>query len=258
MRKIELSYQKNVRDLGGLVGYKGLKVKEGRLYRGGFLGRVSTNDIKIIDGLHLTDIIDFRSVVEYSDRPDYRFEGVTYHNFQTLRDDEHLKNKNDYDDSNLLWFLDGSTDGFGHMKKTYEEVLLTEAGQNGFRNFFKVLTTDDKRVVYFHCSQGKDRAGLAAYLLEIALGVSEEDALADYLLSNEAMNVKVRQLKAQLGHKPFYNKEYERALLEVFSAKDEYLLNAIDKVKEKYSSIERYLTDALDVDIDRLRELYLE
>ena len=41
MRKIPLSFQKNIRDLGGLTTNKGLKVKSGVLYRGGFLGKVN-------------------------------------------------------------------------------------------------------------------------------------------------------------------------------------------------------------------------
>ena len=51
MKKIELSYQKNVRDLGGLVAFNGMKVKEGKIYRGGFLGRVSNDDILKINSL---------------------------------------------------------------------------------------------------------------------------------------------------------------------------------------------------------------
>ena len=68
MRKIQLSYQKNIRDLGGLIGYNGLKVKNGRIYRGGFLGRVNEEDVAIIDSLHLTDIIDFRGSNEFKNR----------------------------------------------------------------------------------------------------------------------------------------------------------------------------------------------
>ena len=58
MREIELYYQKNIRDLGGLVGFKKKKVKSGRIYRGGFLGHVNVEDVKIINSLHLTDIVD--------------------------------------------------------------------------------------------------------------------------------------------------------------------------------------------------------
>lgn len=258
MKKIELSYQKNVRDLGGLVAFNGMKVKEGRIYRGGFLGRVSNDDILKINSLRLTDIIDFRSQVEYVNRPDYVFMGVTYHNFPTLADNTNLKIKSEYDDSNLLWFLDGSTDGKLHMRNTYEESLLSKDGIEAYKNFFKVLVQDENRVVYYHCSQGKDRAGLASYLLEIALGVSEEDAIKDYLMSNEAMKLKIKQLKFMLRNKPFYNKEYARALEEVFSADAEYLNYGLSKVEEQCGSIENYLTNVLEVDIDKLRKYYLE
>ena len=140
MKRIELSYQKNVRDLGGLIGFNGKKVKEGRLYRGGFLGRVSTEDVKIINSLRLTDIVDFRSEVEFTSRPDYQFMGVKYHNFPTLKSNEELKKRNDYDDSNLLWFLGENTDGRLHMKNTYLESMMTKIGIEAYKNFFKVFS----------------------------------------------------------------------------------------------------------------------
>ena len=70
MRKIDLSYQKNVRDLGGLVAFNGKKVKEGRIYRGGFLGRVSEDDIPIVDSSRtsrriLTVSSDVKSVTPF-------------------------------------------------------------------------------------------------------------------------------------------------------------------------------------------------
>ena len=86
MRIIPLRYQKNVRDIGGMVGFNGRKIKEGRIYRGGFLGRVNDDDIVTIDSLHLTDIADFRGTHEFAHRPDHRFNGVTYHNFPTMEE----------------------------------------------------------------------------------------------------------------------------------------------------------------------------
>ena len=257
MRKIDLSYQKNVRDLGGLVGYKGLKVKYGLIYRGGFLGTVSEDDIKIIESLHLTDIIDFRGSHEFSHRPDYRFTGVTYHSLPSMKEDV-AKEKSKSEDSNLLWFLGDNTDGFKHMYELYPELVSEEVGVKALRKFFRILTGNPGHVFYFHCSQGKDRAGLAAYLLEIALGVSPEDAKEDYLLSNEAMKVRVQYHIEELKNEPFYNETYEKALKDVFSAKEEYLNNALKSINNKYDSIENYLIKELRVDISKLRALYLE
>ena len=107
MKVIPLAYQKNVRDLGGLIGFNGKKVKHGRIYRGGHLIKVSDEDVKLINSLKLTDIIDFRSAEEYVKRPEYKFMGVTYHNLPSMPSDDYkgLQNNNKYEDSNLLWFL---------------------------------------------------------------------------------------------------------------------------------------------------------
>ena len=51
---------------------------------------------------------------------------------------------------------------------------------------FELLLKDDGHV-YFHCSAGKDRTG-SVLLIMIALGMSEEDAIDEYLLSNEYLH----------------------------------------------------------------------
>ena len=190
MKVIELEHQKNVRDIGGLTGFENKKVKYGRIYRGGQLNKVSNDDILLINSLRLTDIIDFRSTIEYNSRPDYQFMGVSYHSLPALKEEaqEGLREKNQTEDSNLLWFLGDGVSGFDHMHNIYPSILFSQEGINAYKEFFRILTSDENRVIYYHCSQGKDRAGIASYLLEIALGVSEEDAKADYLHSNVAMN----------------------------------------------------------------------
>ena len=258
MKKIDLSYQKNVRDIGGLVGIDGKKVKYGKLYRGGFLGRLSKKDIEVIKSLHLTDVCDFRSKVEYTDRPDHKFKGVKYHNFPALVDNEELRKNNDYDDSNLLWFLGTNRNGKLHMVKSYNESAFSDVGIKAYKNFFKVLLTDKDRVVYFHCSQGKDRAGLASFFIEMGLGVSYHDALIDYLLSNEAMNIKLKQLKVLLKDKPFFDEEYVAALEDVFTADENYLSSVVTEINRRYGSVINYLKEVLEVDLDKLREYYLE
>lgn len=257
MRKIILAHQKNIRDLGGLVGYKGKKVKYGRLYRGGFLGIVTAEDIEVINSLHLTDIVDFRSEHEFENRPDYPFEGVTFHNYVAMINDV-KKDNNKTEDSNLLWFIEEGDDGFEHMYKIYPKICIEPAGIEAFKKFFKLLVSKKDGVFYFHCSQGKDRAGLAAYFLEIALGVSKEDALNDYFLTNEAMEIRIKNLKEQVKNEHFYNKKYEKSLEEVFSVDIRYLNHALEVIEETYGSVDNYLVNILEIDIKRLRKIYLE
>ena len=168
MKIYELSKQKNIRDLGGLTGQDGKTIKYGRLFRGGAIYKMNQEDEIILKSLHITDIIDFRSKEEFLNHPEIQLEGVTYHNLPTFK--EKKKSETDrMEDGNLLWFIDEGNDGYNHLKRTYADLIDTKEGQNAYRNFFKLLMQEDK-VFYFHCSQGKDRAGIAAYLIESALG----------------------------------------------------------------------------------------
>lgn len=255
MRVIELTFQKNARDLGGLTGYDGKKVKNNLIFRGGSLTHVSDEDVKKIRTLGITNIVDFRGPNEFSHKPDYPFENIKVSNFPTMTMKEDHANEN-HDDSNLLYFLDGSTDGNFHMKKLYKDSVSSKQGIKAYRQFFKML--NGKNVVYFHCSQGKDRAGLAAYLVEKALGVSDEEAKKDYLFSNVAMNLKINHLIDLVKDKEFYSDEYRIALIDVFSAKLEYLDEAINEIKKSYKSIEEYVEKELGVDLDLFRKNYLE
>lgn len=257
MKVYELTYQKNIRDLGGLLTVDGKHIKSGRLFRGGALNKVTDEDVKVVDSFHLTDIVDFRSSDEFCTRPDYRFKGVTYHNFTTF---EHEGKKEDkkYEDGNLLWFIDEGNDGFKHLQKTYKDLVISDEGIKAYQDFFKVLLEEENRVTYFHCSQGKDRAGLAAFYLEMALGVSLEDTKEDYLLSNVAMEKRVDILLNSVKDKSFYNKDYHQSLLDVFSAKIEYLDEAIKCMIEMSGSVIKYIENVLKVDIKKLKEIYLE
>ena len=257
MREYKLTYQKNIRDLGGLVGYEGKKVKYGRIFRGGFLDKVDPSDVPVLDSFKLTDIVDFRGQMEFEHRPDVQLKGVVYHNFPAMYENvskEHFTNP----DGNLIWFVEHESDGHRHMLKVYKELMTSEYGQEAYKNFFKLLLSSDDRVVYFHCSQGKDRAGMAAFLFEMALGVDMETAKADYLRSNIAMAGRVEKLIELVKDKPFFNDEYKESMYSVFSAKIEYLEGAVETIIEKYQSIENYLKNVLDVDIVRLRKIYLE
>ena len=261
MKKYQLSFQKNIRDLGGLTGYEGHHIKYGKLFRGGALIKVQEEDIPIIESFHLTDVVDFRTSVEFEYRPDYRIEGVKYHNLSALKEEEEHKGNKEVqlnEDGNLLWFIKKGDTGFDHLRKTYDHFVTTEEGIKAFKDFFSILLSSDDLVVYFHCSQGKDRAGFAAYLIETALGVSYEDAMEDYLLSNEAMESRVQRLIASVEDKSFYNEEYHQSLLDVFSAKKEYLDSVIRKMVELYGSTMNFITNILEVDVDRLRKIYLD
>jgi predicted SnoaL-like aldol condensation-catalyzing enzyme len=54
--------------------------------------------------------------------------------------------------------------------------------------FFEVLADGDGYAVLYHCTAGRDRTGVATVLFLETLGVSREEIVTDYLLSNEAFS----------------------------------------------------------------------
>ena len=256
MKVYQLSKQKNIRDLGGLKTTDGRHIRYGRLFRGGLFNHVSEEDIKILESMHLTDVIDFRDKYEFVENPAYHLKGVTYHCFPTLNE-EKKQSKKDVEDGNLLWFIGDHSCGHNHMKFCYRMFVENDKSRQSFIDFLKFLEQEDK-VVYFHCSQGKDRTGFAAYILEIALGVSDEEAKKDYLYTNIAMEQRVEMHLEKLKDKSFFNESYRTDLIDVFSAKIEYLEESIKAIEQNYGSVINFIRNGLKIDIEKLRAIYLE
>ena len=61
---------------------------------------------------------------------------------------------------------------------------LLAANRAALPQVFAVLADESNYPLIYHCSIGTDRTGFVAYLALGVLGVSQEDANRDYLLSN--------------------------------------------------------------------------
>ena len=141
---------------------------------------------------------------------------------------------------------------------TYKNMFITKEGVLAYKNFFKVLKENEDGAILWHCSQGKDRAGLAAYLLQYVLGVSKEDRDKDYMFTNEAMKLKIKQLTPIVLKQSGNDKTLLKNLKDVFSADMDYLNEALKTIDEYYGNIDIFLKDVLEVDYDALKEKYLE
>ena len=63
-------------------------------------------------------------------------------------------------------------------------MTLLAANRAALPQVFAVLADESNYPLIYHCSIGTDRTGFVAYLALGVLGVSQEDANRDYLLSN--------------------------------------------------------------------------
>ena len=133
--------------------------------------------------------------------------------------------------------LVGGKDVFGDdvNHKYYDMVLyeaaFSEEGKAKVKEIFTDLANPNNYPVYMHCSYGVDRAGTVAYILEAVLGVSEANALRDYLLSVGSYGNAILKVRDGL-------KEYEGATFK--ECAELYLLDCgvsqdeIDTIRDLY------------------------
>lgn len=148
----------------------------------------------------------------------------------------------------------------GFVAKMYDGILLTDRAKHGYSQFFRILLNQEDGAVLWHCSAGKDRAGLASTLLLYALGTDEETIVADYMLSSESYQEKA-QFMAAFATANNLDEEASRDAVAMVSVFPEYLNRAVNAIKDKYGSIHSYLNNALgvsDKDMERLRDRFLE
>jgi protein-tyrosine phosphatase len=111
--------------------------------------------------------------------------------------------------------------------------------------------SDEHRPALFHCTTGKDRTGWAAASLLSLLGVSEEEVMREYLLTNEQLVPRLQpvldQFKAAGGD--------PELLMPVVGVRREYLDAAFDEMHTRFGSLEGYFADGLGIDAAAQQEL---
>lgn len=258
MKVIDLDYTFNTRDLCDFKNKEGLFIKENRLIRSGSLHKLSLNDIETLKQCNLKVVVDFRSEYEFTNKPDIKIEGVKYVNFPALAKYTVAKKKNfSHADANLLYLVDKENGGKKLLMNTYKSLFTTDVGLNAFKEFFKVIQENKDGAVLWHCSQGKDRAGMASFLLLYALGIPIEDCINDYLFTNKAMERKIKELTPIILRLSDNDTSLLTQLKDVFSADLDYLNASINIINEVHGSIDNLLINVLNVDIKKLKENYL-
>ena len=264
---IELDGVQNARQLGGYICADGRKIKDGVLLRSAALGGLTDEGAKTLaEKYNLKYIFDFRMDTERQALPDKAVEGAENLSLPvfsyTIYGDEilsEIKEAAESGNSEQTQLILAKNHG---LLKIYKNMLLTEEGKQAYKSFFDtLLTLEDGEAVLWHCSQGKDRAGMAAVLLLYALGADEETITADYLLTNDSYAEIIAQgneKAAELGLNEDETKEYIGFLAGVDK---EFLDAAIESLNENYGSVQNYLKDGLelsDEDIETLRKKFLE
>ena len=174
-RSLNLAGATNFRDLGGYRARDGRTVRWRRLFRSDHLGALTARDRSVVAGTGLARAFDFRGVNERASTP-YALPGVVQHALpieptvvQSLQAPQ------------LAGRGLTAQDAIAVMQATYRSFVLDSAPR--FAALFGHLLADDAPLV-FHCTAGKDRTGVAAALILMALDVPREQVVEDFLLTN--------------------------------------------------------------------------
>ena len=255
----------NARDLGGYKTIDGRTVKTGLLIRSGRLSNASKEDIHILKDLyHLNAVVDFRIIRERIDSPDVKIDGVTYYTLPLVDDKSpmvggvHKRSANNQNP--LSYFIEVIKQGHG-KSDMYVKLFKSERFQKGMTSFFQILLNNDgEHSILWHCAAGKDRAGSAAALTLLALGVDKETVLTDFDLSNIAYNEWIQKRLTQVS-RITRDPEILTVVRSLSGVNADYMQNAIDATILDYGSIENYLEVCMNVtkeDIVKLKDMYLE
>lgn len=171
-RVITVAGSHNLRDLGGLVTGDGHVVRRGRIYRSDFPG--FANDA---EGSATVRTIGLAAVVDLRRGNEAAAESVTW------------------DDHGVTYVrVPLMADGVDSWHAGYQAYLT--GSPDAVVTAVRHLMTPAEQPALFHCAAGKDRTGTIAALLLKVLDVPDEVVVADYVLTQDALEPMMARLLA--------------------------------------------------------------
>lgn len=229
-RRIKLEGVTNFRDLGGYETAAGDTVKWRTVFRSDTLSSLTDADMETVCGLGVNAAVDLRYGDERQREPS-RFLGHDQVEVLALGLDERPS-------ASFLDSFEPSPDA-AELGRTY----LTENYRNypflyakGYGTLMRRLAKGERVIV--HCTAGKDRAGTAAALVLMALGVPRDIVFEDYLLTNQYWDRGGRE-------RPGMDAETAAS---VFSARTEYLEAAFSAIENQCGTFDIYFEEVLGLD----------
>lgn len=268
-QKMEVAGVRNARDLGGYRTQDGRTVKRGLLLRTGELGEATPEELKqLIENYHVSHVIDLRSSSEIASNLEPVLSGVTQHALKIM-DEERMKKryasvKDVLSDpqADQITRIQACIESGLVSDQMYVEYLQDEQGKESYREFFRILLDNEPdQAVLWHCTNGKDRTGVAAMLVLSALNVDEETIMADYMLTNEFFADELSAMRSNFESVVQDEKLLDDMLVATRGVSERYMRNVMTYLKDNYGSVVEYLKTEIglsDDDLAKLKELYTQ
>lgn len=262
MRILDSNLRKicNFRDLGGYSTVDGKSVKTGLLYRSCFLGWMNKEELKHLQDLGIKTVLDLRTSYEAYEEPDPLIDGIVNYRVSGMRD----RNGEGVDFSpygiHKMIIADDSDEEtlHKHMAELYRNMMFKN---EGFMFILEMIKQNIEFPLLFHCATGKDRTGAIAVLLYLLLGVSKEDIMEDYLLSNQAYRARIELALEKNKVAIQKNPSLKRNIMMEAGVDEQMGREMIDGILDVYPNYEEFFLKEYGVDTDLccyIKEQFLE
>lgn len=257
----------NARDLGGYQATDGKTVRHGLLLRSASLAEAKEKDLSYLSGIPVGTVVDFRMDFELRGKEDKMIPGARYVRLPvnssgidvTDEDAKELSRHKSFDIRKFIMIAAFNKRAQKIAHEMYPIMVMDEDCQKQFAAFLQIAVHADSAIL-FHCTQGKDRAGLASAYILSALGVDRETIIKDFDATNAIYAKDVKRLSRRVRFLGGKDKEIETVKAFIGANTDNFI-KALDLIDSEYGSMLKYIQGPLglsDDDIQRLKERYLQ
>lgn len=262
-KKLPLAGLPNTRDLGGLPTKYGV-IAPKRLIRSGFLAFAAPESIACLtDEMGMHTVIDFRTAAEQREKPDPAIPGVRHIDNPILRSLTNGISREEEGQTPIQQLTQEIADmgitAEQFMANLYVSMVRDEFSQQQYGKFFDHLLASQSGSTLWHCTVGKDRVGLGTAMLEIALGVSADDVMDDYLATQANVQQNIDR-DAAIVEQSTGDKNAAITVRALNGVLPSYLETSFAVMQELCGSVDAYLTEKIGLTAakrEKLLELYI-
>ena len=227
----------------------GSKMKKNLLFRCAKLSTLNDRDICVLENLNPHAIIDFRDPKEIKKAPD------------NLSAKLLKKYINLPISASTLSRMAAQKEIDGDSVESYEKVM--EDSYRMYINnhkvvwtkFFEILLKSKKLPIIFHCSAGKDRTGIASFMIQSIFKNPMDLIFENYLISNDLLTIKAATAEQSTNSSNHDSLVTKNMLSTLGKVQQSYLNAAIDEIDKKYSSLENYFISQLGLKVNDIQKL---
>ena len=227
----------------------GSKMKKNLLFRCAKLSTLNDRDICVLENLNPHAIIDFRDPKEIKKAPD------------NLSAKLLKKYINLPISASTLSRMAAQKEIDGDSVESYEKVM--EDSYRMYINnhkvvwtkFFEILLKSKKLPIIFHCSAGKDRTGIASFMIQSIFKNPMDLIFENYLISNDLLTIKAATAEQSTNSSNHDSLVTKNMLSTLGKVQQSYLSAAIDEIDNKYTSLENYFISQLGLKVNDIQKL---